>query len=262
MEVQGKHVVVTGGAGGIGRALVEAFAAAGARSVVLSDLQTASAADVLARSGALAIDADVSTEAGVRSLVDQAREAAGPIDIFVSNAGVPGAAGGPESPDDSWQLGWDVNVMAHVWASRLLLPEMLARGEGYLVNTASAAGLLTQVSALIYSVTKHAAVALAEWLAIEYGGKGVRVSCICPQGVRTAMFEAALEDPASAAALTSNEVLEPSDIARIVLDGIRDERFLILPHPEVARYMQMKAANPERWQAGMRRLAERAREGG
>jgi len=262
MDVQGKHVVVTGGAGGIGRALVEGFASAGARSVVLSDLATASAADVLARTGAIGIDADVSTEDGVRSLIDQARDAAGPVDIFVSNAGVPGAGGGPEAPDDSWQLGWDVNVMAHVWASRLLLPEMIERGEGYLVNTASAAGLLTQLSALIYSVTKHAAVALAEWLAIEYGGKGVRVSCICPQGVRTAMFEAALDDPASAAALTSNDVLEPSDVARAVIDGIKDERFLILPHPEVARFMQMKAADPERWQAGMRRMAERAREAG
>ena len=122
---------------------------------------------------------------------------------------MPGAAGGPESPNDSWQLGWDVNVMAHVTLPGCCSPRCSTRGEGYLVNTASAAGLLTQVSALIYSVTKHAAVALAEWLAIEYGGKGVRVSCICPQGVRTAMFEAALDDPASAAALTSNEVLEP-----------------------------------------------------
>jgi len=262
MDIQGKHVVVTGGAGGIGRALVEAFAGAGARSVVLSDLNTASAADVLARTGAVGIDADVSSEAGVRALIEQARSAAGPIDIFISNAGVPGDGGGPEASDESWQLGWEVNVMAHVWASRLLLPEMVERGEGYLINTASAAGLLTQVSALIYSVTKHAAVALAEWLSIEYGPKGVRVSCICPQGVRTAMFEAALDDPASAAALTSNEVLEPADVAKVVIDGVRDERFLILPHPEVANYMQMKAADPERWQAGMRRLVQRAREAG
>jgi len=259
MDPAGRNVVITGGAGGIGRALVEAFAAAGARHVVLADLDTGRAADVLARSGALGIDFDASSDDGVRGLIREATEAGGPIDIFISNAGVGGAFGGPEAPDEAWDEAWRVNVMAHVWASRALLPEMTARGDGYLINTASAAGLLTQVSALIYSVTKHAAVALAEWLSIEYAGAGVRVSCICPQGVRTPMFEASLDDPAAAAALSTAEILEPEDVAKAVIEGVRDERFLILPHPQVAGFMAMKAGDPERWQAGMRRMVERAR---
>ncbi|MDQ6817679.1 MAG: SDR family NAD(P)-dependent oxidoreductase, partial [Actinomycetota bacterium] len=158
-----------------------------------------------------------------------------------------------------WQRIWQVNVMAHVWAARALLPEMVARGEGYLVSTASAAGLLSQVSALPYTVTKHAAVALAEWLAINYAAAGVKVSCVCPLGVRTPMLEVALEDPAGAAALLADEVLEPDDVAQAVIAGIREERFLILPHAALARHMAIKGSEPERWLAGMRKLVRRAR---
>ncbi len=261
MDVSGRHVVVTGGAGGIGRALVAAFADAGARRVTLADRDVSAAAALAGRDGVDALECDVGTEAGVAALIAAATDAAGPIDIFISNAGVGGSLGGPEAPDDSWDEAWRVNVMAHVWAARALVPEMSERGEGYLINTASAAGLLTQVSSVVYSVTKHAAVALAEWMAIEYAGRGIRVSCICPQGVRTPMLEAALDDAASAAALTAGDVLEPADVAQTVLEGVRDERFLILPHPEVAQYMVMRASDPERWQSGMRRMVERARGG-
>jgi NAD(P)-dependent dehydrogenase (short-subunit alcohol dehydrogenase family) len=152
--------------------------------------------------------------------------------------------------------------MAHVWAARALLPEMLERGDGYLLSTASAAGVLTQVGAMTYSVTKHAAVAIAEWLAITYGDAGIKVSCICPLGVRTPMLEEALEDTVGGAALLQDELLEPADVAEAVLAGIRDERFLILPHPQVARYMAFKGAENERWHAAMRGVVRRARNRG
>ncbi len=195
----------------------------------------------------------------MRSVIAAATEANGPIDVFISNAGVPGGMGGPETDDALWDEAWRVNVMAHVWASRALLPEMLERGEGYLINTASAAGLLTQVSSLVYSVTKHAAVSLAEWMSIEYADRGVRVSCLCPQGVRTPMLELAMEDPVGAAALNSGGIIEPEDVADSVVAGIRDERFLILPHENVAGFLALKGADPERWLKGMRRLVRDAR---
>src|SRR5437868_9968065 len=167
------------------------------------------------------VELDAGSETSVAALIEQATAANGPIDIFISNAGVPGDAGGPpDAPDESFDEAWRVNVMAHVWAARALLPEMLERGDGYLVNTASAAGLLTQVSSLVYSVTKHAAVALAEWLAIEYGDRGIRVSCICPQGVRTPMLDLAMEEPAGAAALTAGGLIEPEDVADPVIAGL------------------------------------------
>ncbi len=169
--------------------------------------------------------------------------------------------GGPETPDETWEEAWHVNVMAHVWAARALLPDMLERGEGYLINTASAAGLLTQVSSLVYSVTKHAAVALAEWMAIEYGDAGIRVSCICPQGVRTPMLELAMDEPAGAAALTAGGLIEPEEVAEALVRGIDEERLLILPHEEVAHHMALKGSEPERWIAGMRRLVRNARAG-
>ena len=258
MELTNRHAVVTGGASGIGRALARRFAQEGAR-VVVADLDLEGAREVAAEIGALALRVDAGREDEIRALVSQATEAGGPIDLFVSNAGVPGPMGGPEAADDEWDVTWRVNVMAHVWASRALLPEMLARGDGYLVNTASAAGLLTQVSALVYSVTKHAAVSLAEWLAINYGDAGVKVSCICPQGVRTPMLDLALEEPAGAAALATGDFLEPEDVAAAVVAGIREERFLILPHEEVARHMALKARDPERWLAGMRHIVREAR---
>ena len=259
MELSDRHVVVTGGAGGIGRALVRRFAAEGARAVVVADRELEPARSIAEQVGGLGVEFDARRESSVRALIAEAREAHGPIDIFISNAGVPGAMGGAEGADDAWEEAWQVNVMAHVWASRMLLGDMVQRGEGYLLNTASAAGLLTQVSSLIYSVTKHAAVALAEWLAIEYGDAGVRVSCICPQGVRTPMLDLAMEEPAGAAALTAGGLIEPEDVAEAVVAGIRDERFLILPHENVAGYMALKGSDPERWLKGMRRLVREAR---
>jgi NAD(P)-dependent dehydrogenase (short-subunit alcohol dehydrogenase family) len=213
--------------------------------------------------GGVAVQTDVGREEETQALATQAREAAGPVDVFFSNAGIPGPDGGPlESPDEEWDRAWRVNVMAHVWAARALLPEMVERGEGYLVSTASAAGILTQVGALVYSVTKHAAVAVAEWLNINYAESGIKVSCLVPLGVRTPMLELAMEDTIGAAALLQDELLEPEDVADAVVAGIRDERFLIMPHPQLAKYMAFKGAENERWLAGMRRMVARARSGG
>jgi NAD(P)-dependent dehydrogenase (short-subunit alcohol dehydrogenase family) len=263
MEIEGRHVVVTGGASGIGRALALRFSEEGAKAVTVADFNETGAREVADAIGGLAVQIDAGREEDVNALVEQATDANGPIDIFVSNAGVPGPGGGPEAGDaDAWDSTWRVNVMAHVWASRALLPQMTERGEGYLVNTASAAGLLTQVSALAYSVTKAAAVSLAEWLHINYGDQGVRVSCVCPQAVRTPMLDIAMEEPAGAAALAAGGFLEPEDVAKAVAEGIREERFLILPHEEVAKFMAFKGADPERWLAGMRRIVRDARSPG
>jgi NAD(P)-dependent dehydrogenase (short-subunit alcohol dehydrogenase family) len=261
MQLSGRHVVVTGGGGGIGGALAQRLAQEGAGAVVVADRDLVAAQAVAEPIGGMAVQFDAAGESGVQALIAQATDANGPIDIFISNAGVPGGMGGPETPDEVWLEAWQVNVMAHVWAARALLPEMIDRREGYLINTASAAGLLTQVSSLVYSVTKHAAVSLAEWLAIEYGDAGIRVSCICPQGVRTPMLELAMDDPAGAAALTAGGVIEPEDVAEAVVAGIADERLLILPHEEVARHMALKGSDPGRWIAGMRRLVRNARAG-
>jgi NAD(P)-dependent dehydrogenase (short-subunit alcohol dehydrogenase family) len=251
MELRDRHAVVTGAASGIGAALARRFAAEGAR-VVVADLDGEGAAAV---AGELGVRTDVGSEDQIKSLVALAEEENGPIDLFFSNAGVPGPGGGPvETSDEAWRQTWDVNVMAHVWASRALLPGMLERGDGYLLNTASAAGLLTHVAALQYTVTKHAAVALAEWLSINYRDAGVRVSCLCPQAVRTPMMMATVEDSSGASVLASGGMLEPEDVAEATVEAIREERFLILPHPEVAGYMAVKATQPERWLAGMRRL--------
>ena len=261
MDLRDKHVVVTGGAGGIGRALVRRFVAEDARGVVIADRQLEGASALAGELGekTLAVQFDAGREQSVKELIATATAAYGPIDIFISNAGIGGAGGGPEAADEAWDEAWRVNLMAHVWASRALLPEMRERGEGYLINTASAAGLLTQVSSLIYSVTKHGAVALAEWLAIEYGDEGIRVSCICPQGVRTPMLDLAFEDAAGAAALTAGGLIEPEDVADAVVAGINDERFLILPHENVKEFMARKGTDPERWIKGMRRLVREAR---
>ena len=262
MELTDRHIVVTGAAGGIGSALARSFVEEGARAVVLADRDLQGAQTVAAElgAGALAVEFDAGSESSVRELIATATDAHGPIDMFVSNAGVGGMAGGPvETTDAAWDEAWRVNVMAHVWASRALLPEMLARGEGYLINTASAAGLLTQVSSLIYSVTKHAAVSLAEWLSIEYLDQGVRVSCICPQGVRTPMLERGMQEAAAAAALSAGGLIEPEQVADAVVAGIREERFLILPHENVAEFMARKGTDPERWMRGMRRLVAGAR---
>jgi NAD(P)-dependent dehydrogenase (short-subunit alcohol dehydrogenase family) len=260
VELEGRHIVVTGGAGGIGRALALRFADEGARAVVVADLDEGGAGEVAESFGGLAVGFDAGREESVRGLIDRATDANGPIDIFFSNAGVPGPGGGPEAGDEAdWDLAWRVNVMAHVWASKALLPGMVERGEGYLVNTASAAGLLTQVSALAYSATKAAAVSVAEWLQINYADAGIRVSCLCPQGVRTPMLDVAMEEPAGAAALAAGGFLEPDEVAAVVAEALRDERFLILPHEEVAQFLALKGADPERWLKGMRRIVRDAR---
>jgi NAD(P)-dependent dehydrogenase (short-subunit alcohol dehydrogenase family) len=260
VELSNRHVVITGGAGGIGRALARRIGAEGARAVVVADREIAAAQRIADEIGGTAIELDAGSEPSVRALIERAAAEHGPIDVFISNAGVPGSIGGPEADDASFDEAWRVNVMAHVWAARALLPEWVERGEGYLINTASAAGLLTQVSSLVYSVTKHAAVALAEWLAIEYGERGVRVSCICPQGVRTAMLDLAMEeDPVGSSVLANAGILEPEDVADAVVAGIREERLLILPHEDVAGFMALKGGDPERWLKGMRRLVRDAR---
>jgi NAD(P)-dependent dehydrogenase (short-subunit alcohol dehydrogenase family) len=261
VELTDRHVVVTGGGSGIGRAAARRFAAEGARAVIVADLNAEAAGAVAEEIGASAIRTDVSKPEEIAALVTRARELHGPIDLFFSNAGVPGPGGGPEASDEEYQQTWEVNVMAHIWAARALLPEMVERGEGYLLSTASAAGLLTQVSALAYSATKHAAVAVAEWLAITYGDAGIKVSCLCPQGVRTPMLDLALEDPVGAAPLLAGGVLDPEDVAGAIVAGIREESFLILPHPAVADHMAIRATQPERWLKGMRRIVREARAG-
>jgi NAD(P)-dependent dehydrogenase (short-subunit alcohol dehydrogenase family) len=261
VELADRHVVVTGAGSGIGRALARRFAAEGARGVVVADLDEPAAEVVAAEIEGLAVGTDVSAEDSIKELVARSVEAFGPIDLFCSNAGVPGPGGGPEASNEDWQRMWQINTMAHVWAARAVLPDMLARGEGYLLSTASAAGLLTQVGAMPYSVTKHAAVAVAEWLAITYGDAGIKVSCLCPQGVRTPMLDAALEDPIGAAPLLAEGLLEPEDVAEAVVAGIREEQFLILPHEAVARHMALKASQHERWLRGMRKLVRAARSG-
>jgi NAD(P)-dependent dehydrogenase (short-subunit alcohol dehydrogenase family) len=259
MELAERNVVITGAGSGIGRALARRVAEEGPRALVLGDLNLEAVQAVANELGATAVRVDVSREQEISQLIAKAREVGGAVDLFCSNAGVPGPGGGPEAPDEEWERAWRVNLMAHVWAARALLPEMVERGDGYLLSTASAAGVLTQVGALVYSVTKHAAVALAEWLAITYGEAGVKVSCLCPLGVRTPMLEGALEDSVGAAALLADELLEPEEVAEAVVQGIREERVLILPHPRVAEYMARKGSDNERWVAGMRRLVRGAR---
>ncbi|MBX3287278.1 MAG: SDR family oxidoreductase [Actinobacteria bacterium] len=257
MQLQDRVAVVTGAARGIGYALAEAFLAEGARHVAVVDLSPADVDAAAARLGGRAhgFALDVSDRAAVAELAAAVEDAYGPIDLFVSNAGI-GTGAGVEADDATWDRIWRVNVLAHVHAARAVLPSMLARGEGYLLSTASAAGLLTQIGDLPYSVTKHAAVSVAEWLAITYGDRGIKVSCLCPQGVRTDLL-------ASAMGLTSVEtvvaqgLIEPADVAAATVAGLAAEDFLILPHPEVAEYYRRRAADTDRWLAGMQRLQAR-----
>jgi len=252
VKLAGKVCVVTGGAHGIGRALCLRFAQEGA-TVVVADRDGKGAAEVAAMVSGSAAATDVSREAEIARLVQSTLAERGRVDLFVSNAGV-AASGGPEAPDGEWQRSWDVNLMAHVWAARHVLPSMLARKEGYLLATASAAGLLTSIGSAPYAVTKHAAVAFAEWLAITYGEQGIRVSCLCPQGVRTDMLAQASAEPGGQAVIASGPVLEPEEVAEATVRGLEGERFLILPHPEVATFMQRRAQDHERWLAAMRGL--------
>ena len=250
MKLANKVAVVTGGASGIGRAMCRRFAAEGVRGVAVADVDCAGAERVAREIGGLAVAVDVGREAEVIQLVERATAAFGAIDLFCSNAGI-AMEGGVETSDSEWQRIWSVNFMAHVYAARAVLPGMLARGEGYLLQTASAAGLLTQVGSAPYAVTKHAAVSLAEWLSVTYGDRGIRVSCLCPQGVRTNMLTEAVEGPGR---FLLEGALEPEQVAEAVVAGLADERFLILPHPVVLTYMQRKAGDYDRWLRGMRRM--------
>ncbi len=254
MEIKDKIVVVTGAASGIGRSLCERFARDGARAVVLADIDSAGveqvSASIAGQTQTLAITTDVSKEQDIQTLVDKTLQSFGHIDLFCSNAGV-FTMGGEEVANEHWQRIWDINLMAHVYASRAVLPSMLARGEGYLLNTASAAGLLSQIGSAPYAVTKHAAVGFAEWLAITYGDRGIKVSVLCPQAVRTQMTAG------GTGAAGVDGMLEPEQLAQTVIETLAQERFLVLPHPEVLSYMQRKTADYDRWLAGMRRLQER-----
>jgi NAD(P)-dependent dehydrogenase (short-subunit alcohol dehydrogenase family) len=251
VKLAGKHAVVTGGANGIGRALAQKFAAEGAR-VVVADLDIERASELATEINGLSVAVDVSDEGSLRVLVERAEHKNGPIDLFCSNAGI-GFFGGIEVANEDWQRIWDVNVMAHVYAARAVLPSMLERGEGYLLNTASAAGLLTQIDSACYSATKHAAIGFAEWLAVTYGDRGIAVSVICPQAVRTAMTA----DFENGGVAGVDGMIEPEEVADCTIEAIGEERFLILPHPTVEKYLQNKVGGYDRWLAGMRRLRAR-----
>lgn len=247
MDIKDKVVVVTGAASGIGEALARRFAQDGAGAVVAADVDTEHLERVSADIGAVPVRCDVAREADIVTLVETAEREAGPIDLFCSNAGI-GAAGGPEASDEVWQRIIGVNVMAHIYAARALVPRMLSRGGGYLLHTASAAGLLTQIGSAPYSVTKHAAVAFAEWLSVTYGDRGLKVSVLCPQAVRTRMTAR------GGGVAAVDGMMEPDAVAQCVVEGLADERFLILPHPQVLDYFRRKADDYDRWLRGMRRL--------
>jgi NAD(P)-dependent dehydrogenase (short-subunit alcohol dehydrogenase family) len=252
MELKEKVTVVTGGASGIGRALAWRFAEEGARAVVVADLDGGGAERVAAEIGprASAVACDVADKRQVGALVERAERDAGPVDLFAANAGVGGG-----TMLDGFESALAVNVMQHVHAARRLLPGWLQRGGGWFLSTASAAGLLTQIGSAAYSVSKHGAVAFAEWLAVTYGDRGVGVSVLCPMGVNTPMLTGGEEGEQAAAVVSAaGAILEPEQVADAVIEGLREERFLILPHPEVLTFFQRKASDYDRWLAGMRRL--------
>jgi len=251
MQVKNRIVVVTGAGSGIGKALVARFVESGAKTVVGVDINAAAADQTAAELGCTAMTADVACEADVIRVIEDTENDIGPIDLFCSNAGV--AVGADEqSPNDEWQLSWDVNVMSHVYAARHLVPRMISRGGGYLLNTASAAGLLNQIGIAAYGTTKHAAVGFSEWLAMTYAHRGIKVSVLCPQAVRTAMT-ANVEDTGIRAA-SGDGVMEPGQLADIVIDHLEREAFMILTHDEVREYMQRKSSDYDRWIGGMNRL--------
>ena len=250
MKIRDRVVVVTGAASGIGTALAQRFAREGARGVVCADLNGTRAQEVAAGLGGLGVACDVAKEADVNALVAAALAKYGAIDIFCSNAGIIGRHGLDASLED-WRRTMDVNFMAHVLAARAVVPVMAKQGGGYIVATASAAGLLMQVDSATYTVSKHAAVAFAEWLAVNHAEQGIKVSCLCPQGVRTPMLLGPTGDRKS---FLSAGSVSAEDVAQKVVEAIEAERFLVLPHPEVAEYERRKAADRDRWLAGMRRL--------
>jgi NAD(P)-dependent dehydrogenase (short-subunit alcohol dehydrogenase family) len=258
MEIRGKVAIVTGAASGIGAGLARRFAAEGARAVVLADVNLERAEGVAASigAGAVAVRCDVSREADIQALVASTRERFGQVDIYLSNAGILGRAGGIELEDSLWEKMWQIHAMAHVWAARAVVPAMVERGEGFFLVTASAAGLLNIVESAPYGVTKHAALAFAEWLRIAYGRRGVRVSCLCPQSVESDMVTG---DGGSAG---HDGILTPAQVAQEVVATMRDEKFLVLPHPQVADYFLKKAQDYDRWIGGMQKMYARHMAGG
>ena len=255
MHIKDKVVVITGAASGIGRALAHRFTKDGAKRVIIADIDGTGLDQVARDTGALAIRTDVSQEAHIQHLIRRTEETVGPIDLYCSNAGI-GLDGGAEVPDSGWQRIWNINVMSHIWAARVLVPLMTSRKSGYFLPTVSAAGLLTQIGSAPYAVTKHAALSFAEWLSVTYGDEGLKVSALCPQGVRTAMLLTA--EPHSGTFLLEGAI-EPEVVAEAVVRGLETEQFLILPHPEVADYVNRKANDRDRWIRGMRRLQAKIR---
>jgi NAD(P)-dependent dehydrogenase (short-subunit alcohol dehydrogenase family) len=267
VKVAQQVAVVTGGGGGIGGAIAARLAAEGAR-IVVADIDGAAAEQVSSQinrtspGAAVSATGDVSDEACIRGLIEQAEATFGPVDLYFANAGITGTRG-LETTEDVWDQVFDVNIRAHIRAARLLVPGWVERGSGYFVSTASAAGLLTQIGAPAYAVTKHAAVAFAEWLSVTYGNQGIRVSCLCPMGVDTKLLNAGREseDPsrsvASRAVTSAGEVLAPAVVADVVLEALADERFLILPHENVLEMYRQKASDYDRWLRGMRRYQDR-----
>lgn len=248
MEIKNRIAVITGGASGIGAALARRFHAEGARAIAIADVQVAPLAALAAEIGALAVPCDVARESDVQNLVQRVESDLGPIDLFCSNAGI-ARLGDEDAPNAEWQLNWDIHVMAHVYAVRAVAPLMAARGGGYLVHTASAAGLLSHIQSATYAVTKHACVAFAEWVAIKYREQGVKVSVLAPQAVRTPMTDR----PDGASVASQDGMIEPEELAECVVRSLAREEFLILPHPVVRDYLQRKVADPDRWLDGMAR---------
>jgi NAD(P)-dependent dehydrogenase (short-subunit alcohol dehydrogenase family) len=251
MEIKNKRVVVTGAASGIGKALCEAFQETEVQSIVCVDVNLDGAKETADSVGGIAVQANVGQELDIISVIEQANSLSGGIDIFCSNAGIGGVPGFFEVETGDWQNIWEVNVQSHIFAAKHVLPQMLDRGEGYLMSTASAAGLLTQIGSAGYSVTKAAAVSFAEWIKITYGSKGIGVSCLCPQAVRTAMTAQ------GAGVAGVDGMMEPEDVANDVLDAIEKNRFLVTPHAEVLEYVSRKGNDRDRWISGMQRLQER-----
>jgi len=249
LELQDRVVIVTGAGSGIGAALARRFSREGPRSLVVADLNLEAAAEVAEEIGASPMQVDVAHPTANDWLITETEDRFGPIDLFCANAGI-GFAGDEQTPPDAWDRMWKVNTMSHVHAARRLIPGWIARGEGYFLSTASAAGLLTNLKAAQYSVTKHAAVAFAEWLSITYGDQGIKVSCLCPMGVKTPFLDTATEFHD----LLDPYAIEPEQVAEAVVTGLAAERFLILPHPDVERFFQNKANDYEHWIAGMRKL--------
>ena len=249
MKLNDKIAIVTGAGSGIGRAMAKRFIKEGARHVIIADLHADSLTSLATEIGARAIKTNVANEQEVIHLIRTVEQDYGQIDLLCNNAGI-GVGGGPETANEDWQRIWEINVMAHIYATRAALPNMLERGEGYILNTASAAGLLTQIGSAPYAVTKHAAVAYAEWLAVTYGDRGIKVSALCPQAVRTAMT--ANTEGGGVAGVDG--MMEPEELCDTVIETLDAETFLVLPHKEVLTYMQRKTADYDRWIKGMMRL--------